>query len=83
MVWAAYRGDGAHVIFDPPQFKTYPDYRLNSNSPWSPGWEAPELPADGAWPVTVTFSEPGDYVVRVLATDGGLTDHRDVKVTVR
>ena len=34
-------------------------------------------------PVTVTFSEPGAYVVRVMATDGGLTDHRDVTVTVR
>ena len=83
VVWYVYRGDGAHVAFDPPQFKAYPDYRLNSNSPWSPGWETPALPADRRWPVTATFSRPGEYVVRVLATDGGLTDHRDVAVTVR
>ena len=83
VVWFVYRGDGASVMFDPPQFKTYPDYRLDSDSPWSPGWEAPELPADGRHPVTVTFEERGEYIVRVMATDGGLTDHRDVTVTVR
>ena len=83
VVWFVYRGDGATVTFDPPQFKIYPDYRDNSNSPWSPGWKAPELPADATFPVTVTFSEPGAYVVRVMATDGGLTDHQDVTVTVR
>ena len=83
VVWYVYRGDGSHVTFDPPQFKTYPDYRLNSDSPWSPGWETPPLPPDLQWPVAATFSEPGEYVVRVMATDGGLTDHVDVAVTVR
>ena len=83
VVWYVYRGDGNHVTFDPPQFKTYPDYRLNSDSPWSPGWETPPLPPDLQWPVAATFSEPGEYVVRVMATDGGLTDHADVAVTVR
>lgn len=82
VAWFVYRGDGAHVSFDPPQFKIYPDYRLFSNSPWSPGWETPALPSDGRWPVHATFSSPGEYVLRVLATDGGLTDHRDVRVTV-
>ena len=65
------------------QFKIYPDYRLNSNSPWSPGWEPPALPEHRRFPVTATFTEPGNYVVRILAHDGGLTDHRDVRVTVR
>ena len=83
VVWYVHRGDGNQVTFDPPQFKTYPDYRLGSNSPWSPGWETPPLPEDRQWPVTATFSEPGDYVVRVMATDGGLIDHADVHVTVR
>ena len=83
VAWFVYRGDGTHVTFDPPQFKIHPDYRDNSNSPWAPGWEAPELPADATFPVTVTFSEPGAYVIRVMATDGGLTDHRDVTVAVR
>ena len=83
VAWFVYRGDGANVTFAPPQFKIHPDYRDDSNSPWSPGWEAPELPADGRFPVTVTFEDPGSYVVRVMATDGGLTDHQDVTVTVR
>ena len=83
VAWYVYRGDGRHVTFDPVQFKTYPDYRLNSDSPWSPGWETPPAPDGGRWPVTATFSEPGEYVVRVMATDGGLTDHADVAVTVR
>ena len=83
VVWFVYRGDGNQVTFDPPQFKTYPDYRLGANSPWTPGWETPPLPDDGQWPVTATFSAPGEYVVRVLATDGGLIDHADVNVTVR
>ena len=83
VAWYVYRGDGNHVTFDPPQFKVYPDYRLGANSPWTPGWETPPLPDDRRWPVTATFSEPGEYVVRVLATDGGLIDHADVNVTVR
>lgn len=83
VAWHIYRGDGSKVNFVPPQFKIYPDYRLNSNSPWSPGWEPPALPEHGRFPVTATFTEPGTYVVRVLAHDGGLTDHRDVHVTVR
>ena len=83
VAWFVHRGDGNHVAFDPQQFKTYPDYRLGSNSPWSPGWETPPLPDDRRWPVTATFSAPGEYVVRVMATDGGLIDHADVNVTVR
>ena len=83
VAWYVYRGDGRQVTFEPQQFKTYPDYRLGANSPWTPGWETPPLPDDRRWPVTATFSEPGEYVVRVMATDGGLIDHADVNVTVR
>lgn len=83
VAWHIYRGDGSKATFDPPQFKIYPDYRLNSNSPWSPGWEPPALPEHRRFPVTATFTEPGNYVIRILAHDGGLTDHRDVRVTVR
>jgi hypothetical protein len=82
VAWFVYRGDGTQVTFDPAQFKIYPDYRLNSNSPWSPTWAPPPLPADGKFPVRVTFSKPGTYVIRVLAHDGGLQDTRDVTVTV-
>ncbi len=82
VAWFVYRGDGAKVSFNPPQFKIYPDYRLNSNSPWSPLWATPPLPPDGKFPVTVTFSAPGTYVIRVLAHDGGLSSTQDVTVTV-
>jgi hypothetical protein len=82
VVWFVYRGDGANVTFDPAQFKIYPDYRANSNSPWSPGWMTPPLPPDGKFPVKVTFKAPGTYVIRVLAHDGGLQNIQDVTVTV-
>jgi hypothetical protein len=82
VAWFVYRGEGANVTFDPPQFKIYPDYRLDSNSPWSPGWTPPPLPANGRFPVAVTFKAPGTYVVRVMAHDGGLSSAQDVTVTV-
>jgi hypothetical protein len=82
VAWFVYRGDGTNVTFDPPQFKIYPDYRLGSNSPWMPLWAPPPLPADGRFPVTVTFKAPGTYMIRVMATDGGISDARDVTVTV-
>lgn len=82
VVWFVYRGDGAAASFNPAQFKTYPDYRLNSNSPWTPLWATPPLPANGKFPVAVTFNAPGTYVVRALAHDGGLSSSQDVTVTV-
>jgi len=82
VTWFVYRGDGANVTFDPPQFKIYPDYRLDSDSPWSPGWTPPPLPPNGKFPVAVTFKAPGMYVVRVMAHDGGLSSAQDVTVTV-
>ncbi len=78
--WFVYRGPADQVSLSPYQFKTYPDYR--NNSPWSPGWEPPALPADGKWPLTATFQQPGSYVLRVMAHDGGLKDTHDVTVTV-
>ncbi len=36
----------------------------------------------GAGPVTATFSEPGMYVLRALAHDGGLLDYDDVTIQV-
>lgn len=80
VAWFVYRGPADQVTFDPYQFKTYPDYR--SNSPWTPGWEPPPLPPDGRFPVSATFAEPGLFVVRVMAHDGGLKDTEDVTVTV-
>jgi hypothetical protein len=70
------------VTFDPPQFKVYPDYRPNTDSPWTPGWLPPSLPADGKFPVKVTFRIPGTFVIRVMAHDGGLNTTQDVIVNV-
>jgi len=83
VAWFVYRGDGAQVTFEPEQFKIYPDYRPDSNSPWSPGWEPPPLPPDRRFSVTATFRAPGTYILRALAHDGGLTAVDDVTVTVR
>ena len=78
--WYVYRGDGDQVTFEPEQVKVYPDYR--GNSPWTPGWMPPLPPADGLFPVTATFHEPGTYVLRVMAHDGGAISNEQVTVTV-
>ena len=80
VAWFVYRGPGDQVWFEPEQFKVYTDYR--GNSPWTPGWAPPPVPADGKFPVTATFAEPGKYVLRVMAHDGGLITNADVTVTV-
>jgi hypothetical protein len=82
VAWFVYRGSAKAVAFDPPQFKVYPDYRPESDTPWTPGWMPPALPADGKFPVTVTFRTPGTFVVRVMAHDGGLNVTQDVTITV-
>jgi hypothetical protein len=79
--WFRYRGPGA-VTFDPPQTKVWQDRRDGGHSPWSTGWETPPVPTDNRWTVQATFSEPGTYVLRALAHDGGLINYDDVTVTV-
>jgi hypothetical protein len=86
-VWFVDRGEGATVSFDLEQFKVYQDKGTGpdgkgGNSPWVPGWLPPPLPEDGMFPVRVTFSKPGSFVVRVMAHDGGLATTKDVNVTV-
>lgn len=76
-----YRGPGA-VVFDPPQIKTWEDLRDGGNSPWSLGFETPPVPPDNRWVTQVTFSEPGTYVLRCLAHDGGLQTYADITVVV-
>ncbi len=80
--WFVYRGAGTTVTFDPPQSVVWEDFREGANSAWSPGWKPPPVPPDGKWVVSATFSEPGTYVVRALADDGGLMSHEDVTVVV-
>jgi hypothetical protein len=82
VTWFVYRGPGETVTFDPEQFLAYPDRRKYANSPWRPGWVPPPLPPDGRFAVTVTFSEPGTYVLRVIASDGALSAYQAVTITV-
>lgn len=79
--WFHYRGPG-EVTFDPPQTKVWQDNRDGANSPWAAGWQVPPIPEDDRWTATATFSEPGTYVVRGLASDGGLVAYEDVTVVV-
>ena len=80
--WMVYRGPARHVSFAPIQMKTWMDSRVWSNSPWSPPLGVPEPPADGKWVAEVTFEEPGEYVLRGVASDGSRFTYADVIVTV-
>jgi hypothetical protein len=77
-----YRGDGRTVTFDPSQAKTWEDTRDGGGSPWSAGWVTPPIPDGNLWQARATFAEPGQYVIRALAHDGGLYSYEDVAVTV-
>ena len=80
LAWIVWRGDGNQVTFDPEQFDIHPNY--DGNSPWSPGWEPPPVPADNRFNVAAIFHEPGTYVLRAYAHDGGLPGEGDVTVVV-
>ena len=79
--WFVYRGAGP-VIFAPEQIAVWEDTRAGHNAPWSPGWKTPEAPEDGRWTAQATFSQPGTYVLRAQAHDGGLFTTDDITVTV-
>ena len=79
--WFVYRGTDT-VIFDPPQFDAWENYRDWANSPYAAGWETPPVPPDGKWIVRVSFDSPGTYVLRCLAHDGGLTRVEDITFVV-
>lgn len=78
--WFVYRGDDEGVEISPPQTKPWEDTRPFANSPWAIRWDAPEIPEDGRWTAEAVFSEPGTYILRGRADDGGL--YSDVEVTV-
>ena len=82
MSWMVYRGPAQHVAFAPTQMKTWMDSRVWANSPWSPPLSIPEPPADGKWVAEVTFEEPGNYVLRAVASDGSRFTYVNVIVTV-
>ena len=79
--WFVYRGAGK-VAFDPVQTKVWEDTRDGGGSPWAYGWRTPPVPADGKWIVRASFPEPGTYVLRCLAHDGGLATAEDVTFVV-
>jgi len=81
LAWFVYRGAGT-VRFDPPQIETWEDLRVGGNSPWAAGWRTPPVPPNSRWIVRVTFTEPGVYVLRCLAHDGGLSTSKDVTFEV-
>ncbi|MBL4572572.1 MAG: hypothetical protein JKY86_05800 [Gammaproteobacteria bacterium] len=77
--WNKYRGPG-NVTFEPPMPKPWEDTRTSANSPWGALWLPPEPPEDGLYEVTVTFDEPGTYILWGRADDGGL--YHDGYITV-
>ena len=79
--WFVYRGPNT-MAFEPKQFDAWENYRDGGNSPYSAGWEVPPVPAGNRWVTTTVFSEPGEYVLRCLAHDGGLFAWEDVTVVV-
>ncbi len=79
--WNVYRGAGK-VTFDPPQPKVWEDTRPGSNSAWGLSWSPPEIPANGMIGTTVTFEEPGEYVLWGRGDDGGLYHDAYMTVTV-
>jgi hypothetical protein len=78
--WFVYRGEDDAVEIEPPQTKPWEDTRAFANSPWAIRWDPPEIPEDGRWTAEAVFSEPGTYVLRGRADDGGL--YSDVEVIV-
>jgi hypothetical protein len=80
--WIVYRGKASTVTFSPEQMKTWTDTRAYANSPWSPPYFIPEPPPDNKWITQVTFSEPGTYVLRAVASDGAIFTYDNVTVTV-
>jgi hypothetical protein len=80
--WTIYRGPAKHTTFEPAQFKTYMDSRAYANSPWSPPYTIPEVPPENRWTADVTFDQPGEYVLRGIASDGSMFTYQNLNVTV-
>ena len=70
------------MTFSPEQLKAWIDTRVWGNSPWSPPYILPEPPADSRWVADATFAQPGDYVLRAVASDGSHFTYENVAITV-
>ena len=83
VAWFLYRADGDGLpTFDPPQVKTWEDTRSGGNSPWAPLWTRTPIPEDGVWRTTVTFDQPGTYILRARGDDRALYHDQDVTIVV-
>ena len=83
VAWFLYRAEGEGTpTFSPPQVKTWEDTRTGANSPWAPLWQRTPVPEDGVWRTSVTFDQPGTYILRARGDDGALYHDQDVKVVV-
>ncbi len=82
LTWFVYRGDADHVTFSPTQLKSWMDSRVYANSPWSFPYVLPEVPPDNRYTTQVTFGQPGEYVLRAMASDGSQWSYENVRVTV-
>lgn len=83
VAWFLYRSDSDGTpTFDPPQVKTWEDTRTGANSPWAPLWTRTPIPEDGMWRATVTFDQPGTYILRARGDDGALYHDQDVTIVV-
>lgn len=80
--WIVYRGSAQHVTFSPEQMKAWMDSRVWGNSPWSPPYILPEPPPDNRWVADATFDEPGEFVLRAVASDGSRFTYENVTVRV-
>jgi len=80
--WTIYRGPAKYATFEPTQYKTYMDSRAYANSPWSPPYTVPEVPEGNRWTSEVTFDQPGEYVLRGIASDGSMFTYHNINVTV-
>ena len=80
--WFVYRGPGQSAAFEPEQIAVWEDTRPGAHSPGAPGFTTPDAPEDGRWVTTATFNEPGTYVLRGIAHDGGFATIEDVSVVV-
>ena len=83
VAWFLFRSEGEGApTFDPPQVKTWEDTRSGANSPWAPLWTRTPIPEDGVWRTTVTFDQPGTYILRARGDDGALYHDQDVRIVV-
>lgn len=79
--WYVYRGPASAVKFDPPiPYKVWEDQR--GGSPWAPGWQPPPVPPGNKWTYSVTFRQPGTYVLRALAHNGSRFTYENVTFIV-